>query len=224
MLTALFCSLLFLFSGALALDNGLGLTPQMGWNSWNHFHCNISQDLIKATAKAMIDKGLDKHGYQYVNLDNCWAASSRASDGTIQPDPDTFPDMKGLIDYVHSLGLKFGLYSDAGSKTCGSHQPGSLGYETQDANTYAKWGVDYLKYDYCYAAGSKPEVLYPVMRDALNKTGRPIFFSMCEGGIDNAATWAPKVGNSWRTTGDIGDNWKMYILRYLKCNSNFILI
>ena len=201
---------LFFFERGLSLDNGLGLKPQMGWNSWNHFHCNVSEDLIKKTASAMVEKGLDKHGYQYVNIDNCWAAKSRASDGTIQSNPDTFPDMKGLIDFVHNKGLKFGLYSDAGKTTCGSHQPGSLGYETKDANTYAQWGVDYLKYDNCNNDGTKPEERYPVMRDALNKTGRPIFYSMCEGGQDNPATWASKVGNSWRTTGDISDNWDRY--------------
>lgn len=208
---AILCSLLLFFSGATALDNGLGLTPQMGWNSWNHFHCNVNDGLIRDTAKAMVDTGLHNHGYEYVNIDDCWA-KSRASDGTIQPDPNAFPDMKKLADYVHSLGLKFGLYSDAGTKTCAG-RPASLGYETNDANTYAQWGVDYLKYDNCNNGGSKPEVRYPVMRDALNKTGRHIFFSMCEWGQDNPATWAPKVGNSWRTTGDIGDNWKSMISR-----------
>ena len=206
MLVTLIISLLAL-GGALGLDNGLGLTPQMGWNSWNHFNCTITEDIVRATATAMIEKGLDKHGYQYVNIDNCWAASSRASDGTIQSNPTTFPDMKGLIDFVHSKGLKFGLYSDAGYYTCGRRQPGSLGYETKDANTYAEWEVDYLKYDDCETDGSKPEVRYPVMRDALNKTGRPIFYSLCETGKDNVSIWGPKVGNSWRTTKDIGDNW-----------------
>jgi len=114
--------------------------------------------------------------------------------------------MKKLADYVHSKGLKFGLYSDAGTKTC-QRRPGSLGYEDVDAETYASWGVDYLKYDNCYDNGTKPEVRYPVMRDALNKTGHPIFFSVCEWGIDDPATWAPTVGNSWRTTEDIKDNW-----------------
>ena len=198
---------LLIFGGALSLDNGLGLTPQMGWNSWNHFHCSVNADLIKATATAIVQKGLDKHGYQYVNIDDCWA-KSRSSDGIVQPD-STFPDMKGLADFVHSKGLKFGVYSDAGYKTCAG-RPGSLGYETQDANTYAQWGVDYLKYDNCNSDKTKPEERYPVMRDALNKTGRPIFYSMCEWGQDNPATWAPKVGNSWRTTGDINDNWDRY--------------
>jgi alpha-galactosidase len=200
-----------LFQSSLSLDNGLGLTPQMGFNSWNHFHCSVTDKIMRDTADNMIAKGLDKHGYVYVNIDDCWA-KSRSSDGIVQSDPTTFPNMKDLADYIHGKGLKFGLYSDAGSKTCAG-RPGSLNYETQDANTYAGWGVDYLKYDYCYSGGSKPETRYPIMRDALNKTGRHIFFSMCEWGVDNPATWAPKVGNSWRTTGDIGDNWKSMISR-----------
>ena len=198
--------LLFQYGTVLGLNNGLGRTPQMGWNSWNHFSCDVSDKLIRETADDIVTKGLNKHGYMFVNIDDCWA-KNRSADGTIQPDPDSFPDMKGLADYIHSKGLKFGLYSDAGTETC-AKRPGSLGYETQDANTYASWGVDYLKYDNCNSDGSKPEVRYPVMRDALNKTGRPIFYSMCEWGVDNPATWAPEVGNSWRTTEDISDNWK----------------
>lgn len=198
-------------TGCLALDNGLGLTPQMGWNSWNHFHCGINEDVVKKTADAFISLGLDKVGYKYVNIDDCWA-KSRDSNNVIQPDTSAFPDFQGMINYVHSKGLTFGLYSDAGTKTCAG-RPGSLGYEESDANTYAKWTVDYLKYDNCNADKTKPETRYPVMRDALNKTGRPIFFSMCEWGVDDPATWAPKVGNSWRTTGDIGDNWNSMISR-----------
>ena len=208
MAALLICSFfLVVFGSSFGLDNGLGLTPQMGWNSWNHYHCNINADIVKKTADAIVNTSLSKW-YTYVNIDDCWARS-RAADGTIQPDPQAFPDMKGLADYVHGKGLKFGLYSDAGTKTCAG-RPGSLDYETKDANTYAEWGVDYLKYDNCNNGGSKPEVRYPVMRDALNKTGRPIFYSMCEWGVDNPATWASKVGNSWRTTGDIGDNWNRY--------------
>jgi len=140
-----------------------------------------------------------------VNIDDCWQVA-RFPNETIQPDPQKFPDMQELIDHVHSNGLKFGLYSDAGYKTCAG-RPGSLGYEDIDAATYANWGVDYLKYDNCNTDKTKPEVRYPVMRDALNKTGKHIFYSLCEWGQDDPATWAPKVGNSWRTTGDIGDNW-----------------
>lgn len=195
---------------AAALNNGLALVPQMGWNSWNKFGCGINETLIKATAKAIVDTGLAAAGYEFVNMDDCWAAT-RDSDGIVHEDPKAFPSgIKALADYVHSLGLKFGLYSDAGTHTCAG-RPGSLGYEKNDANTYASWGVDYLKYDNCYDDGTKPEVRYPVMRDALNATGRSIFFSMCEWGVDQPYKWAPSVGNSWRTTNDISDNWNSMI-------------
>ena len=140
-----------------------------------------------------------------MNIDDCWQVA-RFPNNTIKPDHKKFPDMKQLADYVHSKSLKFGLYSDAGTHTC-QKRPGSLGYEDIDAETYAGWGVDYLKYDNCNDNGTKPEIRYPVMRDALNKTDKPIFYSVCEWGIDDPATWAPKVGNSWRTTEDIEDNW-----------------
>ena len=183
----------------------------MGWNSWNHFHCSINQTVIQETADAFISSGLNKFGYVYVNLDDCWA-KSRDSKGVIQPDPQTFPDIQGMIDHVHSKGLKFGLYSDAGNKTC-LGRPGSLGYEDIDADTYAMWKVDYLKYDDCYNEGIGPEVRYKKMRDALNATGRPIFYSMCDGDYDMPAEWATNVGNSWRTTPDIADNWDTMIAR-----------
>eukprot|EP00117_Sycon_ciliatum_P026916 scpid81457/ scgid21980/ Alpha-galactosidase; Alpha-D-galactoside galactohydrolase; Melibiase len=200
------------FSGVLALDNGLGLTPQMGWNSWNHFHCGINEQLIKDTADRMVSTGLLAAGYEYLNLDDCWART-RDEKNVVHPDPKDFPSgMKALGDYIHSKGLKYGIYSDSGSKTCAG-RPGSLGFEEIDAKTYAEWGVDYLKFDNCNSGKEKPETRYPVMRDALNKTGRPIFFSMCEWGVDNPATWAPEVGNSWRTTGDINDSWKSMISR-----------
>ena len=210
---AILLCLMLCFLCCLAVDNGLGLTPQMGWNSWNHFHCNITQDLVEKTADAFIKLGLDKFGYEYVNIDNCWAKSTRDSNNQIQPNTTTFPDFQGMINYVHSKGLKFGLYSSAGNETCGNHQPGSLGFEDVDASTYAKWTVDYLKYDNCGNENIPPEKRYPVMRDALNKTGRLIFYSLCEWGKDDPATWAPKVGNSWRTTGDIRDNWNSMISR-----------
>ena len=187
-----------------SLDNGLGRTPQMGWNSWNHFQCNINQKVIEETADAFATSGLIRFGYDYVNVDDCWA-NSRDSNNVIQPDTEAFPDFKGMIDYVHKRGLKFGLYSDAGSKTCAG-RPGSLGFEQIDADTYAKWEVDYLKYDNCNAK-TPPQARYETMRDALNKTRRSIFYSMCEWGMYDPATWGAKVGNSWRTTGDIQDNW-----------------
>lgn len=190
----------------ISLDNGLALTPQMGWNSWNHFHCNINETLIRSTAYAIANSPLKAAGYQFVNMDDCWAWA-RNSSGFISPEPATFPSgIEELANYVHSLGLKFGLYSDAGTSTCAG-RPGSLGYEKNDAASYASWGVDYLKYDNCNSGSATPMVRYPVMRDALNATGHLIFFSMCEWGVDNPATWAPAVGNSWRTTGDISDSW-----------------
>jgi len=203
--------LLFVFVGVcLGINNGLGRTPQMGWNSWNHFHCNINEKLIQQTADAIVSTGLAAAGYKYVNLDDCWQVS-RDADGIIQPDPHAFPSgMRALADYIHAKKLKFGLYSDAGYKTCAG-RPASLGYETKDANTYAKWTVDYLKYDNCNTDGSIPEKRYPVMRDALNASGRSIFYSMCEWGVDQPALWSGKVGNSWRTTRDISDKWKSMI-------------
>ena len=196
-------------SKTLALNNGLALTPQMGWNSWNHFHCNINESVVKATADAIVAKGLDKFGYVYVNIDDCWA-KSRDANGNVVPDPAKFPDMAGLAEYVHNKGLKFGVYSDAGTETCAG-RPGSLGHETEDANMYAKWKVDYLKYDNCHSDGTDVKKRYPVMRDALNATGRPILFSMCEWGVEDPATWAMAVGNSWRTTGDIRDNFSRLV-------------
>lgn len=199
-------SISFVFS----LDNGVGLTPPMGWNSWNKFACNINEDLIKQTADAIVSSGLAAKGYQYVNLDDCWQIS-RDSSNKIQEDKTKFPNgMKGLADYIHSKGLKFGVYSDSGFYTC-QKRPGSLGFEEIDAETYASWEVDYLKYDNCYNDGSSPKVRYPRMTAALNKTGRQIFFSMCEWGVEDPATWSKDVGNSWRTTGDISDNWDSFI-------------
>ncbi|CAK9215657.1 unnamed protein product [Sphagnum troendelagicum] len=195
----------------LNLDNGLGLTPPMGWNSWNHFGCGINETIVFETADAMVSTGLAEQGYTYINIDDCWAALERDDEENLQARPTTFPSgIKAIADYVHSKGLKLGIYSDAGFFTC-AHQPGSLGHEYQDAQTFASWDVDYLKYDNCYSDLSTPKTRYPVMTDALNKTGRSIFFSMCEWGVEDPATWAPGVGNSWRTTGDIWDSWNSMV-------------
>ncbi len=191
----------------LGLDNGLGRTPQMGWNSWNHFRCDITATVLEETADAFISTGLSKLGYEYVNVDDCWA-KSRDAQGNVQPDPETFPDMASLADYIHSKGLKFGLYSAAGNKTC-QGRPGSLGYEIRDANSYAKWGVDYLKYDNCHNPGLPPMVRYPPMQKALNQTGRPIFYSVHA--VPNPITWDSLMCNSWRTTSDIKDYWEKMI-------------
>jgi alpha-galactosidase len=179
-------------------------TPPMGWNSWNKFACNVSESLIKETADAFVSTGLKDAGYSYVVIDDCWQVS-RDSNGTIVADPQRFPSgMKALADYVHGKGLKFGLYSDAGAKTC-QGRPGSNGYEREDARQYAAWGVDYLKYDWCANDGVDAKVAYVTMRDALRAAGRPILFSMCEWGTSSPWTWARGVAHIWRTTEDIVD-------------------
>jgi alpha-galactosidase len=193
------------------LDNGLARTPAMGWNSWNKFGCSINETLIKEVADAMVSTGLAAAGYEYVNLDDCWQISRDKTTSEIQADPKAFPSgIQSLADYVHNKSLKFGLYSDAGLYTC-QKRPGGLYHEEIDAQTYAKWGVDYLKYDNCFNAALPPKFRYPRMRDALNKTGRPIYYSLCEWGQDDPWEWAADVGNSWRTTGDIKDKWDSFI-------------
>lgn len=180
----------------------LALTPPMGWNSWNKFGCNVNEALIRETADAMVASGMKDAGYLYVNIDDCWHGKRDAL-GFIQPDPERFPSgMKALADYVHAKGLKLGIYSDAGWKTCGG-RPGSRGHEYQDALTYAKWGVDYLKYDWCNTEGLKAEGAYLTMREALYAAGRPMVFSICEWGTDKPWEWGKKIGHLWRTTGDI---------------------
>lgn len=189
----------------------MGLKPQMGFNTWNKFACDINEKLARDTADVMVEKGLDKVGYIYLNLDDCWQVDRDKNTSIIIEDPKNFPSgMKALADYVHSKGLKFGLYSDAGFATC-QGRPGSLGYEEIDAKTYAKWEVDYLKYDNCNNDGTTPEHRYPPMTKALLECGRDIFFSMCEWGKNDPAEWARAVGNSWRTTGDIFDSWDSMI-------------
>ncbi|PON87761.1 Glycoside hydrolase [Trema orientale] len=184
------------------LANGLGRTPPMGWNSWNHFSCNIDEKMIRETADAL------------VSTDDCWAEIARDNTGSLVPKKSTFPSgIKALADYVHGKGLKLGIYSDAGYFTCSKTMPGSLGHEEHDAKTFASWGIDYLKYDNCNNDGSKPTVRYPVMTRALMKAGRPIFFSLCEWGDLHPALWGAKVGNSWRTTGDITDTWESMVSR-----------
>lgn len=193
--------------GILQLNNGLAQTPQMGWNSWNYFACNINETVIKETADALVSTGLAELGYIYVNIDDCWSSMQRSSKGQLVPDPKTFPSgIKALADYVHGKGLKIGIYSDAGAFTC-QVRPGSIFHEKDDAELFASWGVDYLKYDNCFNLGIKPKDRYPPMRDALNATGHKIFYSLCEWGVDDPALWAGKVGNSWRTTDDINDSW-----------------
>ncbi|HPG39942.1 MAG TPA: glycoside hydrolase family 27 protein [bacterium] len=181
---------------------GLALTPPMGWNSWNKFACDVNEKVIRDCADAMVKSGLKDAGYKYIVIDDCWHGE-RDSLGFIQADPQRFPSgMKALADYIHSLGLKFGIYSDAGWKTCGG-RPGSRGREYQDAYMYAKWGIDYLKYDWCNTEGLNAEGAYMTMRDALYAAGRPIVFSLCEWGNNDPWKWGKNVGHLWRTTGDI---------------------
>ncbi|XP_038972842.1 alpha-galactosidase 1 [Phoenix dactylifera] len=196
------------------LANGLGITPPMGWNSWNHFSCFINETLIRETADALVSTGLAELGYQYVNIDDCWAEQNRDSEGYFVPKKSTFPSgIKALAEYVHSKGLKLGIYSDAGYLTCSQKMPGSLGYEQKDADTFASWGIDYLKYDNCNNGGLKLMERYPIMTRALMRTGRPIFFSLCEWGDMHPALWGAKLGNSWRTTSDINDSWESMVSR-----------
>jgi len=184
----------------------LALTPPMGWNSWNNFGCNVSESMIKAQADAMVSSGMKDAGYQYIVIDDCWQ-TSRDANGYIIADPVRFPSgIKALADYVHGKGLKFGLYSCAGTMTCAG-RPGSKGYESKDAEKYAEWGVDYLKYDWCYTSGQNSRQSYQLMRDALEAAGRPIVFSICEWGSTQPWLWAQGIGHLWRTTGDIQANW-----------------
>jgi len=185
----------------------LAPTPPMGWNSWNKFACNVSEQLIRQQADAMAASGMKEAGYQYIVIDDCWQ-KSRDADGNIVADPERFPSgIKALADYVHSKGLKFGLYSDAGALTCGG-RPGSAGREFQDASQYAKWGVDYLKYDWCHTGPRNAEAAYTIMAKALRESGRDIVLSICEWGDNQPERWARPVGHLWRTTGDIFDAWE----------------
>ena len=196
------------FAQPAPVSAGLALTPPMGWNSWNKFACNVSAELVRGMADAMVKSGMKDAGYQYVVIDDCWQVS-RDGNGNIVADAQRFPNgIKAVADYVHSVGLKFGIYSDAGAKTC-QGRPGGLGHEYQDALMYASWGVDYLKYDWCNTLpGQNAQASYANIRAALDASGRPIVLSICEWGKDRPWLWGQEVGgNLWRTTGDIQDRW-----------------
>lgn len=186
------------------LNNNLAPTPPMGWNSWNKFACNINEKLIQGIADAMVTTGMKDAGHQYVIIDDCWQLPTRQN-GHLMADPDRFPGgIKALADYVHAKGLKLGLYSDRGLRTC-QNKAGSHDHEMTDAQDFAAWGVDYLKYDNCNAAFlSNQEADFRRMRECLNNCGRPIVFSICCWGFQD---WMPEVGDLWRTTGDITDKW-----------------
>jgi len=190
-------------------DNGLARTPPMGWNSWNKFAGRVDDAAVRAMADAMASNGMKEAGYQYINIDDTWEAG-RDAQGNITTNTK-FPDMKALADYVHAKGLKIGIYSSPGPNTCAGYE-GSYGHEEQDARTYAAWGIDYLKYDWCGARNlytdQEMRALYQVMGDALLKTGRPILYSLCQYGRAEVWKWGADVGgNAWRTTGDIRDTW-----------------
>ncbi|WP_318310198.1 glycoside hydrolase family 27 protein [Flagellimonas crocea] len=186
---------------------GLAKTPPMGWNSWNTFATNIDESLVMDTADLFVSLGLKSAGYEYIVLDDGWMSKERDNNGNLVADPEKFPKgMKALADYVHSKGLKFGLYGCAGSKTCAGY-PGNRGHEYQDARTFAEWGVDFLKYDWCNTENLNAKGAYETMRDALFKAGRPILFSICEWGDNQPWDWAEDVGHMWRVSGDIANCW-----------------
>jgi alpha-galactosidase len=189
---------------AHALDNGLARTPPMGFNDWNAVHCDVNEQLIEQTADFFVSSGMKDAGYEYVNIDDCWMTHERDASGRLVPDPAKFPNgIVGTAAYVHAKGLKLGIYADAGTATCEGF-PGSLGHEQIDAQTFADWGVDYLKYDTC-SVGTADIGALQRMRDGLAATGRPIVYSI--GVTLDPWTWAGDVVNLWRTTGDILDNW-----------------
>lgn len=180
----------------------LAQTPPMGWNSWNIFGGQIDETKIRAIADAMVSSGMKDAGYEYIVMDDCWQLS-RDAQGNIEADPETFPSgIKALSDYIHGLGLKFGLYSCAGDYTC-QGRPGSNGHQYQDALKYAEWGVDYLKYDWCSNGGQNAKAAYKTMSDAIKAAGRPIILSICEWGENNPWEWGKGIGHLWRVTPDI---------------------
>jgi len=188
----------------------LAKTPPMGWNSWNKYGCNVSETLIMGMADAMVSSGMKNAGYEYVVIDDCWQVS-RDENEEIVADKDRFPHgIKYLADYIHSKGLKFGIYSCAGTLTCAG-RPAGRGHEYQDALSYARWGVDYLKYDWCNTGTQNAKSSYTIMRDALYAAKRPIVFSLCEWGSNKPWEWAGEIGHLWRTTGDISDSWNSMI-------------
>src|SRR5438067_512712 len=190
--------------------NGLAKTPPMGWNSWNKFAARVDDATVRAIADAMASNGMKDVGYTFINIDDTWEAEKRDSNGNITTNKK-FPDMKALADYVHGKGLKLGIYSSPGPNTCAGYE-GSYGHEQQDARTYAAWGIDYLKYDWCGArnlySDEEMQAVYQPMGEALQATGRHIVYSLCQYGRMDVWKWGPDVGgNLWRTTGDIRDTW-----------------
>lgn len=204
-----FCA--FAFAGPFPVcadDNGFAPTPPMGWNSWNAFHAAIDEGKIRSMADFIVSSGMKNLGYEYVVVDAGWKANFRDAQGRLAADPVKFPSgIRSLADYVHNKGLKFGIYTDAGTKDCVSGGPGSKDYEEIDALTFAQWGVDYVKEDWCHSEGLNARDAYRKMNRALKATHRTIILSICEWGDNQPWLWAPAVGNLWRTTGDGKDCW-----------------
>lgn len=202
----------------------LARTPPMGWNSWNRFSGGVSESIVQQIATAIVSSGMKDAGYQYVIVDDTWQANARDADGNIVADSARFPSgIQALAEHVHGLGLSFGLYSDRGTKTCAG-RPGSFGYEERDAETYAAWGVDYLKYDNCYIPSGRDNSLameedYRKMRTALQVAGRPIVYSICAWWFHD---WMPDVGHLWRTTTDIRDGWEDNLVVLLDRNGGYV--
>ncbi|MGD0464522.1 MAG: glycoside hydrolase family 27 protein [Tepidisphaeraceae bacterium] len=206
-LAVIVCSAAAVLAAAPARGQELAPTPPMGWNSWNTFQTRIDEHLIESTADAMIASGMRDAGYINVNLDDGWSEKQRDANGNLVGDLKRFPSgMKALGDYLHARGFKFGLYNCAGTLTCAGY-PGARDHEFQDAKTYASWGVDYLKLDWCHTEGMKAPEAYKKMHEALVASGRPIIFSICEWGNSKPWTWASGIGQLWRTTGDIASCW-----------------
>jgi alpha-galactosidase len=214
-LTTIFCTTLLAQNEApVKIDKkapvnkitNLAPTPPMGWNSWNTFQTKISEQLVRDMADTYVTLGMRDAGYKYLVLDDGWMAMERDKNGSLVADPKKFPNgMKAVADYVHSKGLKFGIYNCAGDKTCAGY-PGTRGHEYEDARLYASWGVDYLKYDWCNTDSLNAREAYITMARALQATGRPILFSLCEWGNHQPWLWADGVGEMYRATGDITAN------------------
>jgi alpha-galactosidase len=191
----------------IVVGDKLALTPPMGWNSWNCWGCSVKAEYIKAVADAMADSGLINHGWTYVNIDDCWHGKRDPNTGVINSN-QRFPDMFELSEYVHSKGLKIGLYTDCGPKTCAGYE-GSEGHELQDMLRYAEWGFDYVKIDWCHCENKNSKQTYKIFGDALKQTPRDIVFSICNWGEQTPWVWGEEVGgNCWRTTTDITDTWE----------------
>jgi alpha-galactosidase len=204
-----------------AAEPELARTPPMGWNSWNCFHLDISDAIIRAEAAAMAASGMRAAGYEYIVIDGGWEGF-HDTNGVFHSDPKRFPDMKALCDYIHSLGLKVGIHTSPGPTTCAGHEA-SYGHEQQDARTFAAWGIDFVKYDWCSAdrvyRPTQMQFAYRKMADVLRAAGRPILYSLCQYGMQDVWKWGPSVGGQmWRTTGDIADNYSSVILHGLEQN------